>query len=292
MVGLSGWFRYNGNATIVASPREVIAAGGGLRPQPLRSTLSGEQAMVEFDHGGSPDAPPKFVARASKPVPAAPTSMVQATSRAPQSSIVAAMGPTDSPTNGGLHASSASTAGSRYKSTGKLRALPEPVDVALPGMAEHVVARRSYKSELIMFTSDHQMIGWAGHWVNQMRQRGYEHWLILGDQESTCHTLQKNWRPMVERYAEEPLSCVWSSYPKSHPGWEQWRPRNKEPLHNVYILWASRWWVSWKLLKAGTNVLSLDVDAVLMTDIYELLRAPPLSHQDVILTKAADVSSH
>ena len=120
-----------------------------------------------------------------------------------------------------------------------MRALPKPVDVALPGMAKHVVEHRSYKRELIMFTSDHQMIGWAGHWVNQMRRKGYEHWLILGDRESTCHTLQANWQPMVQRYGEEPLSCVWSSYPRSHPGWQQWKPLRREALHNVYILYVN-----------------------------------------------------
>ena len=237
MVGLSGWVRYNSDATIAASPREVVAAGGGLRPQPVRSTLSGEQAMVEFEHRGPTDVATS-VARASVAGPVAIASEAKVVAPAPRPSISAASAPTT-----GSQPSGSMRKG-RYVSTGKLRALPQPVDIALPGMAEQVVAHRSYKSELIMFTSDHQMIGWAGHWVNQMRQRGYEHWLILGDQESTCHTLQKNWRPMVERYAEEPLSCVWSSYPKSHPGWEQWRPRNKEPLHNVYILWASRWWVS------------------------------------------------
>jgi hypothetical protein len=99
-----------------------------------------------------------------------------------------------------------------------------------------------------MFTSDHQMGGWAYHWVNQMRRWGYEHWLILGDKESTCHTLSNGWQPMVERYGEEPLSCVWSSYPKAHRGWEQWKPRHgTDSLHYVYILWASRWWVAWQV---------------------------------------------
>ena len=37
-------------------------------------------------------------------------------------------------------------------------------------------------------------------------------------------------------------------------------------------------------------MLSLDVDAVLLTDIYALLRAPPLSAQDVIITRNSDGS--
>ena len=52
-------------------------------------------------------------------------------------------------------------------------------------------------------------------------------------------------------------------------------------MHNVYILWSTRWWVAWQLLRGGVNVLSLDVDAVLLTDIYPLLRGPPMSRHDV-----------
>ena len=180
---------------------------------------------------------------------------------------------------------------SRFWSVGKLRALPKPVDIALPGMAAHVAKHRAYKKETIMFTSDHQMGGWAYHWVNQMRNWGYEHWLILGDQESTCHTLQDGWGKMVKAHGEEPLSCVWSSYPKAHKGWQQWTPRaGADSLHNVYILWASRWWVAWTLLKEGVNVLSLDVDAVLLSDIYSLLHSPPLSRQDVLISRNSDES--
>lgn len=127
-------------------------------------------------------------------------------------------------------------------SVGKLQALPKAVDIAAPGMARHVVERRSYRNEIILFTSDHQMGGWAYHWVQQMRQWGYEHHFILGDNPGTCETLSKGWEPMVERYGEERLSCVWSSFPWGHPGWEQWKPRHGEDsLHHVYILWASRW---------------------------------------------------
>ena len=49
-------------------------------------------------------------------------------------------------------------------------------------------------------------------------------------------------------------------------------------------------WVSWKLLAEGSNVLSMDVDAVLLTDIYQLLRRPPLSKHDVIISRNSDES--
>ena len=95
-----------------------------------------------------------------------------------------------------------------YRSVGKLRALEGVLDIAQPGNARRIVQQRSYKRELIMFTSDHQMGGWAYHWVNQMRQRGYEHWLILGDKASTCSVLMQGWAPMVSQFGELPLSCA------------------------------------------------------------------------------------
>ena len=61
-------------------------------------------------------------------------------------------------------------------------------------------------------------------------------------------------------------------------------------MHNVYILWATRWWVALKLLRQGLNVLSLDVDAVLLSDVYQLLRSPPLAAQDVVITRNDDGS--
>ena len=61
-------------------------------------------------------------------------------------------------------------------------------------------------------------------------------------------------------------------------------------MHNVYILWSTRWWVAWQLLQQNVNVLSLDVDAVLLTDIYPLLRGPPMSRHDVVISRNSDES--
>ena len=179
---------------------------------------------------------------------------------------------------------------SAYHSLGKLRSLPQ-LDIAQPGAAATVAQTRSYKREIIIFESDASMAGWAFYWVGQMRRKGYEHWIILADQEASCTSINSQWQPMVEKHHEQPLSCAWSSYPRTHPGWAQWAPRKGEDnMHNVYILWSTRWWVALQLSRQDVNVLSLDVDAVLLTDIYELLRSPPLSDQDVIITRNTDSS--
>ena len=184
---------------------------------------------------------------------------------------------------------------SEYHSLGKLGSLPT-LDLAQPGAVEKAARVRSYRKEIIIFESDKSMGGWAFYWVNQMRRKGYEHWLILADKEESCESLQEQWQPMVATFNEQPLSCAWSSYPRTHPGWAQWRPgaskgKGKEDnMHNVYILWSMRWWVALQLLRQELNVLSLDVDAVLLTDIYALLRAPPLLQQDVVITRNSDNS--
>ena len=46
--------------------------------------------------------------------------------------------------------------------------------------------------------------------------------------------------------------------------------------------------MSLQLLQLGKSVLSLDADAVLLSDVYALLHAPPLSLQDVIISDNAE----
>lgn len=139
---------------------------------------------------------------------------------------------------------------SALASKGVLRPLPESIDLTKPLMTERLAQSRSYKGEIIIFESDAQMRGWAYHWVNQMRQLEYEHWVILTDGNKTCSALHDGWRPMTQRYGEEALSCVWSSFPKVHSGWAQWAPRTGvDAMHSVYQLWSTRWWVALQLLR-------------------------------------------
>ena len=180
-----------------------------------------------------------------------------------------------------------------YRSVGKLKPLTKVLDMADRGVPRKVAAARSYRGEIMLFTSDAGMAGWSFHFVHQMRAQGYEHWLILADKKKSCIGIHEQWSAVERKHGDQALSCVYTSYPRSHPGWKQWRPgggRREDVMHNVYILWGSRWWVALKLLRQNINVLSLDVDAVLLTDIYQLLRSPPLSRQDVIITRNDDGS--
>ena len=181
-----------------------------------------------------------------------------------------------------------------YASVGRVRPLPTAVDLDAPGEFRRVAQLRSWKREIILFTADANMAGWGYHWVAQLRKMGYEHWVMLADAEPTCTSINEQWEPMVRAFAEERLSCAWSSAPRAHPGWAQWRASRKvggmDTYDKIYLFWCTRWWVALNLLREGSNVLSLDIDAVLLRDVYPLLRAPPLALQDVIITINADNS--
>ena len=179
-----------------------------------------------------------------------------------------------------------------FQSVGQLSPLPrEALDIAAAGVPARVAKTRGYRGELILFTADENMAGWGFHFVNQLRRRGHEHWLIMADSADNCAGMHAQWEKMVSSYSEAPLSCAYSSYPKQHSGWAQWtRANHPDKMHQVYIFWATRWWVSLKLMREGLNILSLDVDAVLLGDIYSRLHSPPMVHQDVIITRNDDGS--
>ena len=109
-----------------------------------------------------------------------------------------------------------------YASVGRVRPLPTAVDLDAPGEFRRVAQLRSWKREIILFTADANMVGWGYHWVAQLRKMGYEHWVMLADAEPTCTSINEQWEPMVRAFAEERLSCAWSSAPRAHPGWAQW----------------------------------------------------------------------
>ena len=70
-----------------------------------------------------------------------------------------------------------------YRSVGKLEPLSKVFDMAERGVPRKVAAQRSYRGEIMLFTSDASMAGWSFHFVSQLRARGYEHWLILADKK-------------------------------------------------------------------------------------------------------------
>ena len=76
------------------------------------------------------------------------------------------------------------------------------------------------------------------------------------------------------------LACAWASEVADHPGWARYGLKGMDP----FALWAARWYASARLVDAGSNVLIMDADGVLLGDIYALLRAQPIAQFDVVLT--------
>jgi len=173
---------------------------------------------------------------------------------------------------------------STFRSVGKLGHLAgTPLDLAQPGSVERLVQTRSHRGEIIMFIGTPTMAGWTFNFVNQLRGAGYEHWFILSDTGASCSRLGEMWAPLqAPPHNEPPLSCVWSTYPHNHSGWERWKATA------LYQMWSVRWWTALQLVQAGISVLSLDIDAALLKDVYADLHAPPLSYHDVLVTRHTD----
>ena len=134
-----------------------------------------------------------------------------------------------------------------------------------------------------MFIGTPTMAGWTFNFVNQLRGAGYEHWFMLSDTAASCSRLGEMWAPLqAPPHNEPPLSCVWSTYPHNHSGWARWKATA------LYQMWSVRWWTALQLVQAGISVLSLDIDAALLKDVYADLHAPPLSYHDVLVTRHTD----
>ena len=95
-----------------------------------------------------------------------------------------------------------------HRSVGTTPAVRRGLDLSQPGAIEHVAATRSHRGEIILFTSDAAMGGWAFHFVLTLRRVGYEHWFILADSDATCEALHEQWRQMEVQHAEPPLACA------------------------------------------------------------------------------------
>ncbi|KAJ1626104.1 hypothetical protein T492DRAFT_879012 [Pavlovales sp. CCMP2436] len=113
---------------------------------------------------------------------------------------------------------------------------------------------------------------------------GYEHVLLLAKDEQTCE--------QVTALSPLPSRCVWDGR------WERdlELARRASPWSSIcgkgrastgqcdetsepaasYRMWLSRWIANARLVALGFDTLMLDLDLVLVDDVYAFLRAPPL----------------
>ena len=106
----------------------------------------------------------------------------------------------------------------------------------------------------------------------QLTHVGFEHYVALAPDEAQCNTLVEHVKA---------ASCVWTTYPgeSESPGWAQ------QGALNVMALWIQRYHACTSLVRAGVNVLMMDLDTIVYRDPYPELKAPPLADVKLIHLK-------
>ena len=150
-------------------------------------------------------------------------------------------------------------------------------DLSSDGVLAAAVAARSFNREVILLILTSPMAAWGLNFVFGLHKQGYGHYLIASQTEQHCQALGQAWSALDQ----PPPPCGWATAVTHHPGWARWGLNGT--VHRT-ALFTLRWYMSARLLDAGLNVLSLDLDGYMMADIYAVLRAPPMAQHDVVMT--------
>ena len=88
-----------------------------------------------------------------------------------------------------------------------------------PSALNAAVRKRAFRGELILFSFDFCGISEALSLVLTLRRIGFEHFAPMSDGPETCEAL----RQAATARGISPLwPCWYSSWPRDHPGWQQW----------------------------------------------------------------------
>ena len=156
-----------------------------------------------------------------------------------------------------------------------------------PSALNAAVRKRAFRGELILFSFDFCGISEALSLVLTLRRIGFEHFAPMSDGPETCEAM----RQAATARGISPLwPCWYSSWPRDHPGWQQWgtapgcvSAARSSRTCVLEQLWASRYHVAAQILATGVNLLHVDTDSVFLSDPYELLKRPPLSHTSLLI---------
>ena len=128
-------------------------------------------------------------------------------------------------------------------------------------------------SELVLLTTNAGGLTSAVNMALQLRRVGLTAVLVLADRRSTCATAHASW-PW--------LRCGWS---KGLGTFERYRtaPMVSREERLLWALWSAKWLTTARLVDLRVNVLALDSDAIILTNPFALLNAPPLSHYAMVV---------
>ena len=162
-----------------------------------------------------------------------------------------------------------------------------PIDVSVTqdGSALRQVARSravqmARGPELLLLATDLDGSPYALNALINVHALGYKHHLVLAYNPRACIALGIAASQLANRggklgaagAATATVPCIVDSW------WDEytWTTRKRNRLSPRYGGWLFRWSVFARLLRLGYNVLSVDIDAVLLDDIYPHLHSQAL----------------
>ena len=147
------------------------------------------------------------------------------------------------------------------------------MDFGEPSVLASTAAAVAQGPELILLLLNHKYVSLGFNFVVGTRKRlGYAHFLLAAPSASECALLTSFWG----RFNESAPACGWVS--SDAATWEPWGEAAK--LHHFFSM---RWLIASRLVNLGFNVLALDLDALLVSDIYPKLHSSPLSTVDIVV---------
>jgi len=157
----------------------------------------------------------------------------------------------------------------QYRSLGHVGSL-KPVDLEQPGALEHVASMRSFRNEIILFSTDatvqHQL---AFNTVLTLRRRlQMEHYVALAPDGAVCKQL----RSMMPDFA-----CVFSSKLERDFNGYIVPSKLSFKLNTLRKLYVSR------LAAMGYNVFAIDTDSAFFANPYPMLKAPSMRNYSLVV---------
>jgi len=127
---------------------------------------------------------------------------------------------------------------------------------------EAALKARSYNKEIILFTFSlpymHAVPAW--NLVFNLRDMGWDHWILLVDEEELCTSFRSSF----------PYSgCAWSSFKAEFPSYKANGVQKK-----IHLSWLT----AGRAVRLGYNVLVMDADITVHYDLYTLFKTPPLRY--------------
>ena len=154
------------------------------------------------------------------------------------------------------------TAGGEWRSLGKCAPLAnEDVtrsDAALRAAAE----KRSFRKEIIVMVANAGGAHLAANAEANLRGKGFEHYLLLGNRRETCEQLRNGpWG----------IQCGHTSFLENHPRLATYQLEDEEHA-TPFRLWWARFHVLERLSAFGFNPMYIDTDVSFRANPYPLLK--------------------